>query len=205
MPIDRESRGGRRKRKAVDSESAEEPEKTNQSVFTYGDDGKVYEFQISEAQQVEDADELDEEADTDVSYPLILKSEEVIIDDVPAQIIATAPANDENVDDDELPMFMDDETLKLSVAKLLDLVVDEETLQKFGWPEASIESVLSAVIEQCGQTPADYDSCEDYTTKMRENVKLLFTVVIDNESIKSMLNNYTIDEVIKHVLKLAKV
>lgn len=101
-------------------------------------------------------------------------------------------------------IFMDDETLKTSVAQLLGIVVDEETLKKFGWPNESIEHVLSSVIEHCGQVPADYDSCSDYTTKMRENVKLLFTTVIDNELIKSMLNNNTIDEVINHVLKLAK-
>lgn len=106
--------------------------------------------------------------------------------------------------DEDMPIFMDDEMLKTSIAELLNLVVDEETLRKFGWPDATIEHVLSAVIEQCGQAPADYNSCSNYTTKMRENVKLLFTTVIDNESIKSMLNNNTIDEVIMHVLKLAK-
>lgn len=107
-------------------------------------------------------------------------------------------------DSEPVSIFMDDETLKSSVAQLLNIVVDEDTLKKFGWPDASIEHVLSSVIEQCGQVPADYNSCSDYTSKMRENVKLLFTTVIDNDLIKSMLNNNTIDEVINHVLKLAK-
>lgn len=40
----------------------------------------------------------------------------------------------------------------------------------------------------------------DYATRMREYVKLLFTVVIHNESIKLLLNNYPIDEVIEYVL-----
>lgn len=40
---------------------------------------------------------------------------------------------------------------------------------------------------------------------MRENVKLLFTVVVDNDSIKTLLNNHTIDEVMRQVLKMAKV
>lgn len=35
---------------------------------------------------------------------------------------------------------------------------------------------------------------------MREYVKLLFTVVIHNDSIKELLNNYPIDEVIEYVL-----
>lgn len=38
---------------------------------------------------------------------------------------------------------------------------------------------------------------------MRENAKLLFTAVIDNDSIKQLLNNHSVDEVIVHVLKLA--
>lgn len=107
-------------------------------------------------------------------------------------------------DQDSVSIFMDDETLKSSVSQLLGIVVEEETLKKFGWPDGSIEYVLSSVIEHCGQVPADYNSCSDYTSKMRENVKLLFTTVIDNDSIKSMLNNNTIDEVINHILKIAK-
>lgn len=35
---------------------------------------------------------------------------------------------------------------------------------------------------------------------MREYVKLLFTVVIHNDSIKELLNNYPIDEVVEYVL-----
>lgn len=35
---------------------------------------------------------------------------------------------------------------------------------------------------------------------MREYVKLLFTVVVHNDSIKELLNNYPIDEVIEYVL-----
>jgi KRAB domain-containing zinc finger protein len=44
----------------------------------------------------------------------------------------------------------------------------------------------------------------DYIGRMRENAKLLFTVVIDDEAVKSLLNNQTVDEVILHVLRLAK-
>lgn len=205
----RETKAGTRRRKATDAleDKAAKAKKMKQSIFTVDENGELFEFQISESQQVEEATEQEDrvqEAETESSTPLILKSEEITIEDIPGEILPTVAKYDGEADD-ESPIFMDDETLKSSIAKLLDLVVDEDTLQKFGWPEASIESVLSAIIEQCGQTPADYDSCTDYTTKMRENVKLLFTTVIDNESIKSMLNNYTIDEVIKHVLKLAKV
>lgn len=97
-----------------------------------------------------------------------------------------------------------EKTLSENIGQLLNLLIDEQTLSALGWPTAKCEDVLSSVIEQCGQTPADYTTCPDYETKMRENAKLLFTTVIDNDSIKSLLNNHSVDEVILHVLKLGK-
>lgn len=157
------------------------------AIVAIDENGEVFEFEITSDLQ-DTADEISDR------MPAFVKTEKVATDISAAQ----------GINDEDTPIFMDDETLKTSIAELLNLVVDEETLRKFGWPDATIEHVLSAVIEQCGQAPADYNSCSNYTTKMRENVKLLFTTVIDNESIKSMLNNNTIDEVIMHVLKLAK-
>lgn len=180
----RKTRSGKRNNPDEESDSKEAKiSKTGETVITVSKSGEIFEFEIND---IDTAGSLNQ---PETSATVVKGELEIGAD----------------TDEDEATIFMDDETLKDSVAKLLDLVMDEETLQNFGWPDASIESVLSSVIEQCGQTPADYDSCSDYTTKMRENVKLLFTTVIDNESIKSMLNNYTIDEVIKHVLKLAKV
>lgn len=66
-----------------------------------------------------------------------------------------------------------------------------------------VEKNLESIFFQGGQSPADYSTCPDYATKMRENAKLLFTAVIDNDSIKQLLNNHSVDEVIVHVLKLA--
>uniref|UniRef100_A0A1L8DIW0 Putative gonadotropin inducible transcription factor n=1 Tax=Nyssomyia neivai TaxID=330878 RepID=A0A1L8DIW0_9DIPT len=101
-------------------------------------------------------------------------------------------------------IFMSDDALKESITKLLSTLIDAETLKNLGWPEEPVENVLSALIRQCGHTPSDYTDCVDYTSKMRENAKILFTVVIENDVIKSMLNNHTVDEVIKKVLKMAK-
>ncbi|XP_055696082.1 zinc finger protein 436 [Lutzomyia longipalpis] len=101
-------------------------------------------------------------------------------------------------------IFMSDEALKESITKLLSTLINADTLKNLGWPDEPVENVLSALIRQCGHTPSDYTDCVDYTSKMRENAKILFTVVIENDVIKSMLNNHTVDEVIKKVLKLAK-
>lgn len=102
------------------------------------------------------------------------------------------------------PIQLSNAELKKNIALLLKTVVDVDVLTKFGYPKTPIEKVLNAVIKQCGQSPIDSSTCPNFGSKLRENVKLLFTSVIDDESIKEMLNNHTIDEVICHVIKLSE-
>lgn len=104
----------------------------------------------------------------------------------------------------ETAIRLSDAELKENIVRLLKIVVDEDILIKFGYPKAPIERVLSSVIKQCGQSPVDNVTCPNLSSKLRENVKLLFTSVIDDESIKEMLNNHTIDEVVCHVIKLSE-
>lgn len=95
------------------------------------------------------------------------------------------------------------QSLSESIKELLSLLVDEATLRAFGWPDKAIDELLEAVIRRCGHTPvnpADYS----FMDRLRENCKLLFTVVIDDNAVKTLLNNHTVDEVILHVLRLAK-
>lgn len=68
-----------------------------------------------------------------------------------------------------------------------------------------LQQVLEKVIENCGQSLTDLQlGSNDYDTRMREYVKVLFSVVIDNESIRELLNNHPIDEVIYQVLAMAQ-
>ena len=90
-----------------------------------------------------------------------------------------------------------------SIRELLSLLVDETTLKGFGWPDAPVDELLEAVIKRCGHTPVKHDNYT-YYDRLRENSKLLFTVVIDDNAVKTLLNNQTVDEVILHVLRLAK-
>lgn len=94
-------------------------------------------------------------------------------------------------------------TLTESIKELLTLLVDEECLMDFGYPDAPVDKVLDSVIKRCGHKPASEEDF-DYIGRIRENAKLLFTVVIDDEAVKELLNNQTVDEVIMHVLRLAK-
>nr|XP_034177563.1 zinc finger protein 569-like [Osmia lignaria] len=45
-----------------------------------------------------------------------------------------------------------DELLK-AISDLLKILIDDETLQLFGWPDASIQDILEAVIRRCGHQP----------------------------------------------------
>ncbi|XP_032576213.1 protein suppressor of hairy wing [Drosophila sechellia] len=97
----------------------------------------------------------------------------------------------------------EDIKLKENVGKLIDMLVDPPILKKYGWPNAPEETVLCKVIENCGYdlTIGGENYAElDYGSRMREYCKLLFTVVIHNDSIKSLLNNFPIDDVIEYVL-----
>ncbi|BES99262.1 Protein suppressor of hairy wing [Nesidiocoris tenuis] len=97
---------------------------------------------------------------------------------------------------------LDDKGLTDAVRELLTLLVDEATLRGLGWPEAGVESILEAVIRRCGHEPAPVST--PHHDRLRHNIKLLFTVVIDDSAVKALLNNQTVDEVILHVLRLAK-
>ncbi|RWS31192.1 zinc finger protein 25-like protein [Leptotrombidium deliense] len=90
-----------------------------------------------------------------------------------------------------------------SIKELLSLLVDESTLKSFGWPETPVDQLLESVIKRCGHTPVKQEDFA-YYDRLRENSKLLFTVVIDDNAVKTLLNNQTVDEVILHVLRLAK-
>lgn len=99
--------------------------------------------------------------------------------------------------------LLTDEKLVEAIRELLTLLVDETTLKGFGWPDAPIHQILESVIKRCGHEPVD-PLLYDYPSGLRENSKLLFTAVIDDNSVKTLLNNQTVDEVITHVLRLAQ-
>ncbi|RZF45053.1 hypothetical protein LSTR_LSTR002014 [Laodelphax striatellus] len=120
------------------------------------------------------------------------------------QLISAADADKIFEQDPDNPAgVLSDEALAQSITELLSLLVDETTLKAFGWPEATVDHVLESVIKRCGHEPAGFNDMP-YSDKLRENAKLLFTVVIDDNVVKTLLNNQTVDEVILHVLRLAK-
>ncbi|XP_033339198.1 uncharacterized protein LOC117227791 isoform X1 [Megalopta genalis] len=94
--------------------------------------------------------------------------------------------------------------LLTAISDLLKILIDDETLQLFGWPEAPIQDILEAVIRRCGHSPVTSDTNFYFTERLRENVKLLFSVVIEDDPVKSLLTTKTVDDVILHVLQLSK-
>ncbi|XP_052862988.1 zinc finger protein 37-like [Anopheles cruzii] len=104
-------------------------------------------------------------------------------------------------DDDSIPIFLSDSMLMDKVSELLQMLIGEEMLKEFGWPKAPVDDVLVRVIRRCGHQPAKGEEAGDHTTRMRENTKILFSVTMDDNDVKALLNNHTVDEVIMHVLK----
>lgn len=92
-----------------------------------------------------------------------------------------------------------EEKLVEAVRGLLILLVEDRMLKNFGWPTASVDFMLESVIKQCGHEPV-FSKDYSFSDRIRENAKLLFTVVIEDESLKQLLNNRTIDEVIVNVI-----
>lgn len=114
---------------------------------------------------------------------------------------------DESDDEDAdagAPIFLNDDELKKRISELLSIVIEESILTDLGFGIKSVDEVLCSVIEQCSRQPLTKDSHEDDSTRMRENTKSLFSLVLDEEHIKSLLNNYTVDEVLTIVLKMSK-
>lgn len=109
-------------------------------------------------------------------------------------------------DDEECsPIFLNDDLLKTRIQELLEIVIEESLLKDLGYGKKPVDEVLCSVLEKCTRTPlrkSDVDT--DDSSRMRENTKLLFSLVLDEDHIKSLLNNYTVDEVITIVLKMAK-
>lgn len=153
---------------------------------------------------------IKEDATDPDTYKIVCGADESPEEILPDETSETVSYEIYNYQDEEIVaakhaptnQVLDERQLKENIVRLLKSVVDDDTLQKFGYPKAPVEHVLCSVIEQCGQRPVD-NTCDDLLTRLRENVKLLFTSVIDDHSIKEMLNNHTIDEVICHVINLS--
>lgn len=108
-------------------------------------------------------------------------------------------------DEDGAPIFLDDQLLMKRISELLQIVIEEGLLKELGFGKNSIDDVLCSVLEQCSRTPLKKgQGADDDSTRMRENTKQLFSMVLDEDHIKELLNNYTVDEVITIVLRMSK-
>lgn len=108
-------------------------------------------------------------------------------------------------EEEQAPIFLDDELLKQRIGDLLQVVIEKNLLKELGYRKKPIDDVLCSVLEQCSRKPLKKADCpDDDSTRMRENTKQLFSMVLDEDHIKSLLNNYTVDEVITIVLRMSK-
>lgn len=111
--------------------------------------------------------------------------------------------NEDNADE-PAPIFLDDNLLKQRIAELLQIVIEENVLKEQGFGIKSIDDVLCSVLEKCCRPPLKKDTVSDDSSRIRENTKILFSLVLDEDHITTLLNNYTVDEVITIVIRMSK-
>lgn len=103
------------------------------------------------------------------------------------------------------PIFLDDQVLTQRISELLQIVIEESLLKELGFGKKPIDDVLCSVLTQCSRKPMRKgETPDDDSTRMRENTKQLFSMVLDEDHIKELLNNYTVDEVVTIVIRMAK-
>ncbi|XP_044731255.1 zinc finger protein 883-like [Chrysoperla carnea] len=110
--------------------------------------------------------------------------------------------NDEKSEKTDIKFeYIEDMYIK-NLQKLLLMLIEHSTLQQFGWPDEPIDKILDSLIIRCGSVPVVDDNLE-YIDRLRENTKLLFAVILNDNFLESLLNNKSVDEVIEHILRLA--
>lgn len=88
-------------------------------------------------------------------------------------------------EDDDAPIFLDDQLLMKRISELLQIVIEESLLKELGFGVKNIDDVLCSVLEQCSRRPLKKeDGDEDESTRLRENTKILFSMVLDEDHIK---------------------
>lgn len=141
-------------------------------------------------------------------FEIIVYNDEDSQEESTFEVIEAGEIAKKEMDDDNEecePIFLDDNLLKKRIQELLEIVIEESLLKELGYGKKPIDEVLCSVLEQCSRTPIrKSDGVNDDSTRMRENTKQLFSMVMDEDHIKSLLNNYTVDEVITIVLKMSK-
>ncbi|KPM06371.1 hypothetical protein QR98_0048460 [Sarcoptes scabiei] len=91
-----------------------------------------------------------------------------------------------------------------AVQELLQNIVDPIQLKSYGWPQQPVDKLLQMLIKNCNYEPECSDDL-NYYDRIRENVKRLFTMVIDDEALRISLNDQgtTVDALIVDILNAA--
>ncbi|XP_063707958.1 protein suppressor of hairy wing-like [Culicoides brevitarsis] len=107
---------------------------------------------------------------------------------------------DEHIRRMKVDESLTDEALISYTKQLLGLLLDATTLEDFGYPDLPTIQILTSIIENCGGKPFEEEDTDEPTC-IRENVKLFFTLVMESDQIKNLLNNHNVDEVIQFIIK----
>lgn len=78
-------------------------------------------------------------------------------------------------EEEEAPIFLNDELLMQRISELLKIVIEESLLKELGFGVKPVDEVLCSVLEQCSRKPMKREDCDDDSDRMRENTKQLFS------------------------------
>lgn len=82
--------------------------------------------------------------------------------------------------------------------------MDSSALKTFGWPGNSVDSVLRAVLVNCGKEPVVNEN-EPLIQRLRLNVKNLFSFIVDDQvALETLFERRPIEQVLEQVINLAK-
>lgn len=94
-------------------------------------------------------------------------------------------------------------SLEGNVAELISALIDAEVLQSFNWHEKSVNEMLESLIYRCGRSPVPP---EDHgpMDQLRENTKILFTIILDDSPLDPILEHNIVDQVLVDILRQPK-
>lgn len=104
--------------------------------------------------------------------------------------------------------FKTERALKKVFEQILKGLLDKAMLKRFGWPKAGVAGTLDQVLKVMGVETAITDGEDDQEeeeeednrmTKLKNKMMALLGKFIGQEQLESMMNNYTVDQVLNYL------
>lgn len=92
--------------------------------------------------------------------------------------------------------YRTERALKPILERILTGLLDEDALKKVGWPQSGLTSTLDQILEVIGVQVVDDGGEEDPLARLRNKMMTLLGKFTDPEQMESLMNNYTVDQIL---------